>query len=72
MMKKFLKSLTLQTGQTLVLYALLVPLLFILVGATVNLGWYYFNLSKLQNAADSAALAGAMDESSGGKYCAKQ
>ena len=48
-----------QRGQALVLYALFVPLLFLIAGVVVDLGWYYLNVSRLQNAADAAALAGA-------------
>ena len=58
MLKKFFKSLN-QKGQSMILYALLTPLLFAVAGASLDLGWYYLNLSKLQNAADTAALAGA-------------
>ncbi len=39
----------------------MIPLLFILVGVALDLGWYYFNVSRLQNAADAAVLAGAQD-----------
>ena len=46
-------------GQVTVLYALLIPLLFLFVGVGMDLGWYYLNVSRLQNAADAAALAGA-------------
>ncbi|MBQ4405348.1 MAG: pilus assembly protein [Selenomonadaceae bacterium] len=46
-------------GQAMVLYALLIPLLFLFVGVGLDLGWYYLNVSRLQNAADAAALAGA-------------
>ena len=46
-------------GQAMVLYALLMPLLFLFVGVGLDLGWYYLNVSRLQNAADAAALAGA-------------
>ena len=46
-------------GQTMLLYALLMPLLFLAVGVSMDLGWYYLNVSRLQNAADAAALAGA-------------
>ena len=45
-------------GQALVLYALLIPLLFLFVGMGIDLGWYFINVSRLQNAADAAALAG--------------
>lgn len=48
-----------QRGQFMALYAILVPVLFGFVGAGIDLGWYYFNVSRLQNAADAAALAGA-------------
>ena len=59
-MKKFFKSLFSQKGQTLVLYALLASLMFMVGGAAVDLGWYYYNVAKLQNAADAAAMAGAL------------
>ena len=48
-----------QHGQATVLYALLMPILFAFVGVGMDLGWYYINVSRLQNAADAAALAGA-------------
>ncbi|MBR0290161.1 MAG: pilus assembly protein, partial [Selenomonadaceae bacterium] len=48
-----------QRGQVLVLYALLIPLLFLFAGVGLDLGWYSLNVSRLQNAADAAALAGA-------------
>ncbi|MBE8955450.1 MAG: pilus assembly protein [Quinella sp. 2Q5] len=46
-------------GQVLVLYALLIPLLIMCLGVGLDLGWYYLKVSRLQNAADAAALAGA-------------
>ena len=46
-------------GQVLVLYALLIPFLLMFVGVGLDLGWYYLNVSRLQNAADAAAVAGA-------------
>ena len=46
-------------GQAAVLYALLTPILLLFIGVTFDLGWYYLNVSRLQNAADSAAVAGA-------------
>ena len=55
MCKKFFK----RRGQALVFYALLIPLLLLFVGVGLDLGWYYLNVSRLQNAADAAALAGA-------------
>ena len=58
--KKFLRKKILnRRGQALVLYALLIPVLFLFVGVGFDLGWYFINVSRLQNAADSAALAGA-------------
>lgn len=48
-----------QRGQVLVLYAVMIPLLFMFAGIGIDLGWYYLNVSRLQNAADAAALAGA-------------
>ena len=41
------------------LYGLLIPFLLLVVGVGLDLGWYYLNVSRLQNAADAAALAGA-------------
>ena len=48
-----------QRGQTLVLFALLIPLLFLFSSVGLDLGWYYVNVSRLQNAADAAVVAGA-------------
>lgn len=49
-----------QRGQVMVLWALLTLICFVpLIGAGMDLGWYYLNVSRLQNAADAAALAGA-------------
>ncbi len=48
-----------QRGQAMLLYALLVPVMVLFVGVGLDLGWYYLNVSRLQNAADAAALAGA-------------
>lgn len=50
-----------QRGQVLVFYALLIPFLFLCIGVGLDLGWYYLNVSRLQNAADAAALAGALE-----------
>lgn len=49
-----------QRGQAIVFWALLTPLLILFVGFGIDMGWYYLTVSRLQNAADSAALAGAM------------
>ena len=46
-------------GQVAILYALLVPILLFMGGVGLDLGWYYFNVSRLQNAADAAVLVGA-------------
>ncbi|MBQ6006305.1 MAG: pilus assembly protein [Selenomonadaceae bacterium] len=53
----------------MVFFALLIPLLFLLVGVGLDLGWYYLNVSRLQNAADAAAVAGAREiiDSNSGK-----
>ncbi len=61
--RKFFRSIihsAVQRGQVMVLYAFLIPLLFLFVGVGMDLGWYYLNVSRLQNAADAAALAGAI------------
>lgn len=46
-------------GQAMALYALLMPVIFLFLGVGLDFGWYYLNVSRLQNAADAAALAGA-------------
>ena len=56
-----LKEDILQYGQAMVLFALFVPTLFIFAGMGLDLGWYYLNVSRLQNAADAAAVAGARE-----------
>ncbi len=58
MVKQF-KSKYARRGQAAVMFALLIPLLLLFVGVGLDLGWYYLNVSRLQNAADAAALAGA-------------
>jgi len=37
----------------------MIPVMMLFVGLALDLGWYYLNVSRLQNAADAAALAGA-------------
>lgn len=54
-----LKKIFKQRGQVSLLFALLMPIFILLLGATLDLGWYYLNVSRLQNAADAAAVAGA-------------
>lgn len=46
-------------GQVLVFYALMIPVFILCGGVALDLGWYYLNVSRLQNAADAAVLAGA-------------
>ena len=46
-------------GQMLLFYALMIPVMLLFIGLALDLGWYYLNVSRLQNAADAAALAGA-------------
>ncbi len=58
MVKQF-KSKYARRGQATVMFALLIPLLLLFVGVGLDLGWYYLNVSRLQNAADAAVLAGA-------------
>lgn len=53
--KKFLQ----QDGQTAVFYALLLPVLILFLFIVFDLGWLYLNKSRLQNAAEAAAIAGA-------------
>ena len=45
----------------LVFYALIVPALFMAGTVAADLGWYYLNVSRLQNAADAAVIAGAQE-----------
>ena len=47
-----------QKGQSLVFFAAAIPFLCLFVGASIDFGWMYYNQSRLQNAADSAALIG--------------
>ena len=61
-----------QRGQALLLYVLLIPLLILVVGVGIDLGWYYLNVSRLQNAADAAALAGAQELVKKGRTMYKQ
>ncbi|MBR4903772.1 MAG: pilus assembly protein [Selenomonadaceae bacterium] len=50
-----------QRGQILLMYAFLIPMLFLFVGVTFDLSWYYINVSRMQNAADAAVIAGAQE-----------
>lgn len=61
-----------QRGQLVLLYALFIPLIFFFVGLTFDLSWYYLNVSRMQNAADAAAVAGAqtlIGENGSLSYC---
>lgn len=46
-------------GQVVVFYALMVPIFLFAGGAGLDLGWYYLNVSRLQNAADASVIVGA-------------
>ena len=48
-----------QNGQTAVFFALLLPVLILFLFVVFDLGWLYLNKSRLQNAAEAAAIAGA-------------
>lgn len=48
-----------QHGQVAVFYALLIPVFLLMGGVGLDLGWYYLNVSRLQNAADAAVIVGA-------------
>ena len=56
MLKKYLAE---RRGQVAILFALLMPIFLLFIGVALDLGWYYLNVSRLQNAADAAAVAGA-------------
>lgn len=57
-----------QKGAFLVFAALLLPFLFIFAGFVVDFGYAWAYKSKLQNAADAAALAGASHFANGDSY----
>ena len=44
-------------GQVLLLWALLIPILILFLGVALDLGWYFFTVSRMQNAADAACVA---------------
>lgn len=48
-----------QRGQILVFTVLLIPIIFLFFAAAINAGVLYIEYTRLQNAADAAALAGA-------------
>ena len=47
-----------QRGATIILFAVMIPLMMCFSGLVIDLGNLYFHRSQLQNAADAAALAG--------------
>lgn len=61
MLKDRLKTYRKRSGQVIVFYALLIPMILLVGGAGVDLGWYYLNVSRMQNAADAAVMAGAWE-----------
>ncbi|MBQ3445005.1 MAG: pilus assembly protein [Selenomonadaceae bacterium] len=58
-MFKDIKQCFIRRGQVAVFYALMVPMIFLLGGVGLDLGWYYLKVSRMQNAADAAVMAGA-------------
>ena len=49
-----------QSGQTLVIVAVMIVALLGFTGLVIDLGWYEVNLMRIQRAADAAALAGVV------------
>lgn len=60
-MKKLLKFGKKEDGQVIVLFALMLVVLLGFTALAIDTGTVYLTKSKLQNAADAAALAGALD-----------
>ncbi|MCR5833972.1 MAG: pilus assembly protein [Selenomonadaceae bacterium] len=50
-----------QRGQAMVMYAFLIPIFFLLIGFVVDFGWYFYKVSRMQNAADAAVIVGAQN-----------
>jgi len=48
-----------ERGQTMTLFALLLPVLIALVGLAVDTGWFLYNKMKIQHASDLSALSAA-------------
>ena len=48
-----------QRGQSFLLFALMLPIILILIGFIIDIGRMYSGKARLQNAADAAVLAGA-------------
>ena len=57
-LQEFFKSKK-QKGQSLIFFAASAPILCAMIGAAMDFCWLYYNQSRLQNAADAAATAGA-------------
>lgn len=55
-MCKYIKN---QQGQSIVLFALLLPVIFGFIGMVIDLGYVFHNKQLIQDAVDAAALAGA-------------
>ncbi|NLP48073.1 MAG: pilus assembly protein [Clostridiales bacterium] len=51
-MKKFFKS---EKGQSFIEFALVLPILLILVGGIIDFGWFFYNQSALNNSAREGA-----------------
>src|SRR5438105_14500089 len=49
-----------QSGQTLVIVALMIVVLLGFTGLVTDIAWYEVNLMRIQRAADAAALAGVV------------
>ena len=58
-MREFLKNR--EKGAVIVMFALFIPLLMLCAGLAIDLGNLYAHKTRLQNAADAAALAGARE-----------
>ena len=58
----FLRPATLRSGKTLVMFAILLPVLLGMTGLVIDGGLLMAAHRQVQNAADAAALAAAMDK----------
>ena len=56
--RNFFKS-AIQKGQAMLFFSVMLPWLFLFLAMAADFGWLYFNQSRLQNAADAAAIAGS-------------
>ena len=60
-MNKLVKKMNNEDGQVMILMAFVIGILLISAALVVDIGWVSVTNGKLQNAADAAALAGALD-----------